>query len=197
MNSLAHVRASQLQQCLATRREPSEGKIQATLYLIFLRHIPSDLINITKRVFTVSHTLEGTSNQPSTAVPAQINSNSRGQTPMTDSETTDSLYTATDSAHTQFYFGIHKQSKSTLLRYDSITVSSTRGLTSVSMRYSQGEGVNTSLSRIMYCTHVECRPSILCRSFPVCVWVSSVARSCASKDANIKDYVCKPKYLQG
>ena len=38
--------------------------------------------------------------------------------------------------------------------YDSITVSSAWELTSVSMHYSQGEGVNTSLSRIMYCTHV-------------------------------------------
>ena len=41
-----------------------------------------------------------------------------------------------------------------VLRYESITVLSTWGLTSVSMRYSQGEVVNTSLSRIMYCTHV-------------------------------------------
>ena len=40
-----------------------------------------------------------------------------------------------------------------MLRYNSITVSSAWELTSVSMRYSQGEGVNTSLSRIMYCTH--------------------------------------------
>ena len=40
------------------------------------------------------------------------------------------------------------------MRCDSITVSSTWELTSVSMRYSQGDGVNTSLSRIMYCTHV-------------------------------------------
>ena len=38
-------------------------------------------------------------------------------------------------------------------RYDSITVSSTWELTSVSMRYSQGGGVSTSLSRLMYCTH--------------------------------------------
>ena len=40
-----------------------------------------------------------------------------------------------------------------MLRYDSIIVSSAWELTSVSMRYSQGEGVNTSLVRIMYCTH--------------------------------------------
>ena len=41
-----------------------------------------------------------------------------------------------------------------MLRYDSITVSSALELTAVSMCYSQGDGVNTSLSRIMYCTHV-------------------------------------------
>ena len=40
-----------------------------------------------------------------------------------------------------------------LFAYDFITVSSAWELTSVSMRYSQGEGVNTSLSRLMYCTH--------------------------------------------
>ena len=43
---------------------------------------------------------------------------------------------------------------SSVMRCDSITVSSTWELTSVSMRYSQGDGVNTSLSRLMYCTHV-------------------------------------------
>ena len=41
-----------------------------------------------------------------------------------------------------------------MLTYDSITVSSTWELTSVSMRYSQGDGVNTSLSSLMYCAHV-------------------------------------------
>ena len=63
------------------------------------------------------------------------------------------------------------------------------------MRYSQGEGVNTSLSRIMYCTHVvlfSCS-----RSSPVYLWVSSVARSCATKDANSKDYVFKPTIPAG
>ena len=35
------------------------------------------------------------------------------------------------------------------MRYDSITVSSTWQLTLVSMRYSQEDGVNTSLSRLM------------------------------------------------
>ena len=43
-----------------------------------------------------------------------------------------------------------------MLRYDSITVSSAREFTSVSLRYSQGEEVDTSLSRIMCCTHVVC-----------------------------------------
>ena len=47
-----------------------------------------------------------------------------------------------------------KESIYKMMRYDSITVSSTWKLTSVSMRYSQGDGVNTSLSRLMYCTHV-------------------------------------------
>ena len=40
-----------------------------------------------------------------------------------------------------------------VFEYDSITVSYARELTSVSMRYSQGDGFNTSLSRFMYCTH--------------------------------------------
>ena len=40
-----------------------------------------------------------------------------------------------------------------MFTYDSITVSPVWEFTSVSMRYSQGEGVNTSLSRVMYCTH--------------------------------------------
>ena len=41
-----------------------------------------------------------------------------------------------------------------MLTYDSITVSSACELTSVFMRYSQGDGVNTSLSRLVYCTLV-------------------------------------------
>ena len=55
-----------------------------------------------------------------------------------------------------------------MFAYDSITVSYAWELTSVSMRYSQGEGVNTSLSRIMYCTHVSYIVSF--RSLPVCVY---------------------------
>ena len=55
-----------------------------------------------------------------------------------------------------------------MLTDDSITVSSAWELTSVSMRYSQGDGVNTSLSRISYCAH-----SSSCRVFN-CVITSGV-----------------------
>ena len=34
------------------------------------------------------------------------------------------------------------------------------------MRYSQGEEVNTPLSRIMYCTHVKSIVFVLCGSVP-------------------------------
>ena len=81
------------------------------------------------------------------------------------------------------------------MSYGSITVPCTWELTSVSMRYSQGKGVNTSLSRTVYCNHESY--IILCRSFPVCEWVCSVARSCATKDANNKDYVYKPSIPAG
>ena len=40
-----------------------------------------------------------------------------------------------------------------MFAYHSITVSSACELISVSMCYSQGDGVYTSLSRLMYCTH--------------------------------------------
>ena len=62
------------------------------------------------------------------------------------------------------------------------------------MRYPQGDGVNTSLSRLVYCTHVYCQVPLVsvdwC-SFPICVRVSSVARPCATKDAKNKDNVWK------
>ena len=68
------------------------------------------------------------------------------------------------------------------------------------MRYSQGDGVNASLSRLVYCTHVYYIVSLvlvdLC-SFPVCVWLSSVARSCATKDVNNKIMCVNQIYLQG
>ena len=40
-----------------------------------------------------------------------------------------------------------------MFAYDSITVSSASELISASLCYSQGGGFNTSLSRLMYCTH--------------------------------------------
>ena len=40
-----------------------------------------------------------------------------------------------------------------MFAYDSITVSSAWELISVSMYYSQGDGDNNPLSRLMYCTH--------------------------------------------
>ena len=45
-----------------------------------------------------------------------------------------------------------------MFAYDLITVSSAWELISVSMRYSQGDGVNTSLSRFMNCTHDKFLP---------------------------------------
>ena len=42
-----------------------------------------------------------------------------------------------------------------MFEYDSIAVLYARELTSVSMRYSQGDGFNTSLSRSMYCTYAS------------------------------------------
>ena len=53
-----------------------------------------------------------------------------------------------------------------MFAYDSITASSAWELTSVSMRYSQGEGVSTSLSRIMCCTHVKSTVLVFCGSVP-------------------------------
>ena len=83
-----------------------------------------------------------------------------------------------------------------MLTDDSITVSSAWELTSVSMRYSQGDGVNTSLSRMSYCTHsYSCLIRILC--YLVCVRVTSAARSCAAWDDNNKDNVYKPNIPAG
>ena len=102
MISVARIRATQRCQYLVTSgREPSNGTIQATLDLISLGQEPSGLTKVADKVFTVSHTLEYTSNQPSTAVPVQINSSSRGRTPTADAEITSvqadcssTLYTA-------------------------------------------------------------------------------------------------------
>ena len=53
--------------------------------------------------------------------------------------------------------------------YDSITVLSVWELISVSMRHSQGDGVNTSMSRSMCCTHASLDVSIRDSSCVVCV----------------------------
>ena len=59
-----------------------------------------------------------------------------------------------------------------MFAYDSITVSSAWELISVSMCYSQGDGVNTPLSRLMYCTRelrslvVPFLPCVLCGYLP-------------------------------
>ena len=88
MISVAPVKVSQLEQCLVPGREPSEGTIQATLDLISLGQEPSVLTHLADKVSIVSHTFKCTSNQPSTAVPAQINSSRGGRTPTDDAEIT-------------------------------------------------------------------------------------------------------------
>ena len=81
-----------------------------------------------------------------------------------------------------------------MFAYDSITVSYARELTSVSMRYSQGDVFSTSLSRFMYCTHDWFSPFLVPFSAVMlsCVWLSPVARSCATRDVGNKDNVCTP-----
>ena len=81
-----------------------------------------------------------------------------------------------------------------MFRYDSITVSCARELASVSMRYSQGS--------LGLCT-VRTISIGLCvrwsfRSVPVsCVQLSSVARSCATRDSNNKDNAWEPTLPAG
>ena len=82
-----------------------------------------------------------------------------------------------------------------MFEYDSITVSYARELTSVSMRYSQGDGFNTSLPGFMYCTHeyyVRSFLDVSIRDSASCVWLSSVARSFATWDDSNKDNVWTP-----
>ena len=101
--SIARVRAYQLQQCLVTGREPPEDTIQAPLDLISMGQEPSGLTNVADKVSTVSHTLEFTSNQPSSPISAKINSSRRGRTPTADAEIAsvqaNSLYTAIASGN--------------------------------------------------------------------------------------------------
>ena len=88
----SRVRASQLQQCLVTGREPAEATIQATLDLIYLGQGPAGSTTLADKVSTVSHTLDV---QPSTTVSAQIDSRRKSLSPTKRAETTGgSLYTA-------------------------------------------------------------------------------------------------------
>ena len=72
----------------------------------------------------------------------------------------------------------------------SLTVSYARELTSIFICYPQGDGFNTSLSRLLpdsdpLQTSVYKRESIRDR-----VWLCLVVRSCATQDDVNKDYVC-------
>ena len=57
MAPLARVRASQLQQCLVTEREPTEAITQATLDMIAVGQGLADPSNLANKVSMVSHTL--------------------------------------------------------------------------------------------------------------------------------------------
>ena len=68
------------------------------------------------------------------------------------------------------------------------------------MRYSQGDGVNTSLSSLMYCAHVLDYSRVfkcLLVSLVVCDIVLPAARSCAAWDDNNEDNVCTPTISAG
>ena len=88
-----------------------------------------------------------------------------------------------------------------LLTCDSLTVSSTWEFTSVYMRYSQGDGVNTSLSRPTFCVcllvYSCCVFYCVQLCYVVCSRVISPARSCATWDDNNKDNVCTPTIPAG
>ena len=89
MVSLARVRASQLQQCLATGREPTQAVIQATLDMIAVGQGPANSLALANTVFVVSQTPDV---QLNTTVPAQ--ERSRSLTPTARAEVTGgSLYT--------------------------------------------------------------------------------------------------------
>ena len=65
---LARIRAGQLKQCLLTERELSGNTVQAMLELISLEQETSGPTNLVKKVSTVSHVLQCTTNQPSTII---------------------------------------------------------------------------------------------------------------------------------
>ena len=61
------------------------------------------------------------------------------------------------------------------------------------MCYSQGDGCNTSLFKILYlcCIHGHFVVVVIVSVVSVwCVWLCSVVRSCATQDDANKDYVC-------
>ena len=79
--------------------------------------------------------------------------------------------------------------------YDSITVSSTWELTSVSMRYSQGDGVHTPCLGL-YCTHVSF--GSLCASVFSCVILHFPRHGHVLTGTIIIKIMCKHQlYLQG
>ena len=69
------------------------------------------------------------------------------------------------------------------------TVTCTGELSSVSMRYSQGDGVNTSLSKLVLYSRSVC--------VQLCCIVLPAARSCAAWDDNNKYNVCTPTIPAG
>ena len=87
---LARVRASQLQQCLATGRESTEAVIQATLDLIAVGQGPADPLALANTVSMVSQTPDV---QPNATVPVQDNSSNFNPTARTE-VTEGSLYTS-------------------------------------------------------------------------------------------------------
>ena len=93
-----------------------------------------------------------------------------------------------------------------MIEYPAITVSYAWELTSVSMWYSQGDGFNTPLSRLLpdaesfvvsVVSVVVCFVVVSYRRSVWCVWLCSVVRSCATQDDVNKDYVCTPTKSRG
>ena len=89
MSSLARIRASQLQQCLATESVPTEAIIQATLALIAVSQGPADPLALAVKVSMVSQIPDV---QLNATVPAQDSSSSINTTARAE-VTGDSLYT--------------------------------------------------------------------------------------------------------
>ena len=77
-----------------------------------------------------------------------------------------------------------------LIEYVAMTVSYARELTSVYICYSQGDGFNTSLSRLLPESVVSVVSVDVCIRDPVWyVWLCSVVRPCATQDDVNKGYV--------